>query len=239
MTELAAVLSSAPSDWEDGPDSTVRRRREEAVELGGFACPERRTVGFVGDSGVGKSSLVNALLDVEYLARTSSGGTACTCVVTEFCYWAREGFGVAVEYYEREEVETRVREMVEGYRHRHLAKGLSSDEIKVYEEKAKIAEDTFQAMFPRRMGNIKGVLLGGRGEDQGGEARRGASEDEEEQVVRKIMSWVDEMPRSATENETFEDSGSCSRRLMELTSNPGSVLGTALWPFIRKIRWVG
>ncbi|KAJ5421592.1 hypothetical protein N7491_010037 [Penicillium cf. griseofulvum] len=48
-----------------------------------FQYPVTRTVGFIGDSGVGKSSLINSLLD-QKIARSSREGSACTCVVTEF-----------------------------------------------------------------------------------------------------------------------------------------------------------
>lgn len=52
MTRLVAVLGSGFLHTE--PDSTMRRLHGKAAELAGFDCPPTRTVGFVGDSGVGK-----------------------------------------------------------------------------------------------------------------------------------------------------------------------------------------
>jgi surface antigen len=52
MAELTAVLSSNTINHE--LDSTMRQLHEQASKLARFHCPSTRTVGFVGDSGVGK-----------------------------------------------------------------------------------------------------------------------------------------------------------------------------------------
>lgn len=52
MSELTDVLSS--SSMCNELDSTVRRLHTEAGNLARFHCSSTRTVGFVGDSGVGK-----------------------------------------------------------------------------------------------------------------------------------------------------------------------------------------
>ena len=52
MERLTAVLSSSSLHHE--PDSTMRRLHQRCGDLGRFRCPPTRTVGFVGDSGVGK-----------------------------------------------------------------------------------------------------------------------------------------------------------------------------------------
>jgi len=52
MAELTEVLSSNAIRHE--PDSTMSRLQVKARELASFHCPSTRTVGFVGDSGVGE-----------------------------------------------------------------------------------------------------------------------------------------------------------------------------------------
>ena len=54
MAQLARVLGSSALHLE--PDSTMRTLRERADELARFRCPPTRTVGLVGDSGVGMGS---------------------------------------------------------------------------------------------------------------------------------------------------------------------------------------
>jgi len=51
MLDLASVLSSGSIHQEQ--DSTMKRLHQETLQLATFKCPSKRTVGFVGDSGVG------------------------------------------------------------------------------------------------------------------------------------------------------------------------------------------
>jgi hypothetical protein len=51
MSKLVDVLGS--SSLHIDPDSTMQRLHREAGDLARFQCPSSRTVGFVGDSGVG------------------------------------------------------------------------------------------------------------------------------------------------------------------------------------------
>lgn len=51
MSELSNVLGS--NSLHIDPDSTMQRLHREAGDLAIFQCPSSRTVGFVGDSGVG------------------------------------------------------------------------------------------------------------------------------------------------------------------------------------------
>ena len=52
MSDLSNVLSS--STLHNEQDSTMRRLHTDALRLSTFQCPSTRTVGFVGDSGVGR-----------------------------------------------------------------------------------------------------------------------------------------------------------------------------------------
>lgn len=70
MFRLTSALGSSSIHVE--PDSTMKSLHRRAEELANFYPPSTRTVGFVGDSGVGKSSLLNSLLDYRALARTVS-----------------------------------------------------------------------------------------------------------------------------------------------------------------------
>jgi hypothetical protein len=51
MQELADTLESSALHID--PDSTMQRLHQQAKDLARFQCPSTRTVGFVGDSGVG------------------------------------------------------------------------------------------------------------------------------------------------------------------------------------------
>jgi hypothetical protein len=67
---LVAVLSSSNLYRKNG--SSIRKLYQQATKLSEFELPSSRIVGLVGDSGVGKSSLINSLLDKSDLARAVS-----------------------------------------------------------------------------------------------------------------------------------------------------------------------
>ncbi|KAJ4328907.1 hypothetical protein N0V84_000695 [Fusarium piperis] len=150
MSTVEGVLGS--SSLHNSPESTIRRLLDEAGELARFEYPSTRTVGFVGDSGVGKSSLLNSLLDVKGLARTSNSGEACTCVVTEFHYHSRDTLDIEVNLFTMDELQEQLTGMLQSYRHYHLHSSEMEDaERRDNEESANLARDTFRAMFRGRV----------------------------------------------------------------------------------------
>lgn len=66
-SRMVNVLSSSNLHRENG--SSIQSLHQQATRLNGFQLPSSRIVGLVGDSGVGKSSLINSLLDNADLAR--------------------------------------------------------------------------------------------------------------------------------------------------------------------------
>jgi hypothetical protein len=70
VSRMAEALASSTMPQDES--SSIRKFRQQALKLSGFQPPSSRTVGLVGDSGVGKSSLINSLLDKKSLARAVS-----------------------------------------------------------------------------------------------------------------------------------------------------------------------
>jgi ABC-type glutathione transport system ATPase component len=70
MRRITTVLSSSSLHHESG--SNIQNLYQQATRLENFQLPSSRIVGLVGDSGVGKSSLINSLLDKSELARAVS-----------------------------------------------------------------------------------------------------------------------------------------------------------------------
>lgn len=67
---MKTTLASSTLVRESG--SSVQALHSQAVRLDEFQLPSSRIIGLVGDSGVGKSSLINSLLDKNELARAVS-----------------------------------------------------------------------------------------------------------------------------------------------------------------------
>jgi ABC-type multidrug transport system fused ATPase/permease subunit len=69
-SRISDVLASSNLHRENG--SSIHSLHRQAKKLVDFQLPSSRIVGLVGDSGVGKSSLINSLLDRADLARAVS-----------------------------------------------------------------------------------------------------------------------------------------------------------------------
>ncbi|TLD06663.1 uncharacterized protein PgNI_08716 [Pyricularia grisea] len=65
-------------------DEILMRLLEDARRLGSYTGSETRTIAVLGDSGQGKSSLINSLLHYPEISKTGDIGSACTSVVTEY-----------------------------------------------------------------------------------------------------------------------------------------------------------
>ncbi|KAF7549239.1 hypothetical protein G7Z17_g6514 [Cylindrodendrum hubeiense] len=136
MSNMRDVLGS--TSLHNDPDSTMRRLHKEAGDLAGFKYPSTRTVGFVGDSGVGKSSLLNSLLDSRGLART------------------HDTLAIDVELFSMEEIKDQLLDLLQSYRHFHFNQNdMETAEREDMEEIAKRARYTFHSMFCNRMSDDK------------------------------------------------------------------------------------
>ncbi|KAI1124195.1 hypothetical protein F5Y10DRAFT_249982 [Nemania abortiva] len=215
MSELANVLGRVHIE----PDSVMARIHRQTEDLAAFECPPTRTVGFVGDSGAGKSSLINSLLDCPDLARSSNGGGACTCVVTEFHFHGREEFNVVVEVFSDAELNAQIENLLQDYRHFHLNRdSFESHEIADLERRARTASDTFETMFSCRF-PIETVLLRGS----------------ESEVLSTLISVARDFDReSMLEPRDGLTLADCSDVLMKLASDTSSE--RPLWPWIKKIK---
>ncbi|KAK4460492.1 hypothetical protein QBC42DRAFT_298555 [Cladorrhinum samala] len=219
MAKVADVLRRGLVSPEETP--AIHRLHRRAQDLANYQPAATRTVAFVGDSGVGKSSVLNSLLDVKGLARASSGGSACTCVATEYRYQGHEGFSIEVTYFTEDELETQLSELVHSSRLYLLHKDTlhKGEELRDAEARYKLATDTFEAMFRGRMRNSNFVTA-----------------EAENEVVKTMMGWARELgPVADSRRHVFTDSEACSSLLSELCSEVRGSKKAASWPYTKKI----
>ena len=79
MKDAALVLKNA-----EYRDTRVLQLLEKASNGQDLEYPNPRIGSLMGDSGVGKSSLINSLLDTPKIALSGANGEACTNVITEY-----------------------------------------------------------------------------------------------------------------------------------------------------------
>jgi len=143
-------------------------------------------------------------------------------VVTEYHYHAADDFAIEVEYFSMPALTNQLRNLLQSYRNFHLYEDrLDRDEREDKEKLARVAKDTFDAMFPGRMRD-ESFLLG----------------DSEQDVLQTLTSWLEDVyPRAGgrADGLTLTACGSTLAQLSSQSSRPGD---PAAWPFIRKIKFV-
>ncbi|KAI0404069.1 hypothetical protein F4802DRAFT_568804 [Xylaria palmicola] len=225
MRTLADILGS--SAVHNQPDSVMQRLHRKAGDLARFQCPPSRTVGLIGASGAGKSSLLNSLLDCRDLIRTSSGGAACTCAVIEYHFHAEERIAIEVEQFAEDEMMTQLEDHLNDYRHFHLNRdslasesSRDSERYTDFEDRATLAMDTFRAVFGGRRVNNNRLISG-----------------TEEHVLELFRRWIQESgPANVPRRQGGLTNDECSAILIRLTSENASASGPATWPWVKKIK---
>ncbi|KAF4625419.1 hypothetical protein G7Y89_g12745 [Cudoniella acicularis] len=223
---LADLLSQ--SSLADNRESNIHQVLSLAEELRNYQSPVEFTIGLVGDSGVGKSSLINSLLDREGLAKTSGNGRATTSVVTEYRKKRdtdNVDYTVEIERLGNREMDDLLRQSVLDYRRYHLrdqsdAEESESAEVEQLRLKAKLAWDTLTAVFSDR--------------DECTEVRFQNAGIPTEEITRMVLGWKDRIIWPAAFNAstavlTVDNAPDCADRIEE-------IMGEWMWPFIKVAR---
>ncbi|KAL4884754.1 hypothetical protein BJY04DRAFT_181964 [Aspergillus karnatakaensis] len=200
-----------------------------------FEYPETRIVGFTGDSGVGKSSLINALLDQEALARSSGNGDACTSVVTEFRHIDDshpQQYTLEVGYMNRDEMNDLLQELLVAYRMRYTKVFLDINDLEEGARITQLAERAFgtlKSLFPDK--DIKEEFLSNEGTHA------------EVAILTQLEEWavsgLDERPggpEALYHTIVASDLYDCRENLDSLTVASRDPERPAIWPFVKLIR---
>ncbi|KAJ5209115.1 hypothetical protein N7449_003494 [Penicillium cf. viridicatum] len=212
---------------------TLYKRTEK---MSGFQYPVTRTVGFIGDSGVGKSSLINSLLD-QKIARSSREGSACTCVVTEFRHTNQDHtgpFSIEAEFMNREERGNLLEHLLLDFRKYYVSSIYR--ELKTIEEQRKCQDaavkswETLHSLFKTQPRLTIEFLS-----DE--------SEGAHSEILALLEGWAyagliyrqggsDALEYSVIAGDVEE----CKSILDHLAADNSEGGGPALWPFIKLIR---
>ncbi|KAF7894037.1 hypothetical protein EAF00_007551 [Botryotinia globosa] len=212
-----------------GEDVNFRRLLNDSKGLSKGDISSTRNIAILGASGEGKSSLINSLLHVTELARTSDGGSACTSVVTE--YRQRkvstfEPFSIEVEYLSKPERQEMVEELLWSYRQLLLPDSdnegntLDSDEQERVERESAVAWSALEVLFSQQeefdinfvSDNSKGAF---------------------ERIKSQLLEWMEKIEFPADdESGLWTASAHTSDECQELTS---VFMEDKLWPFTKII----
>ncbi|KAJ5495798.1 hypothetical protein N7539_000914 [Penicillium diatomitis] len=215
-------------------DSKLSRICQETQKLSLFEDREERILGFIGETGAGKSSVINSILDQRGLARSSGAGSACTSVPMEYRYIDDShphSYTIEAEFMSETEVSELIDELLRsiwrvcGKPERSL---IGDENWEQYEAIGKKSHETLEAIFHGREDLTLEYL------SQPGKENEILSALKEE-ALRALSS---RLTGSDSSQLLFvaDDLEDCKEQLDVLTSGPEDSNRPALWPFIKLIR---
>ncbi|KAF5868070.1 uncharacterized protein Bfra_007265 [Botrytis fragariae] len=213
-----------------GGDVNFRRLLNDSKGLSKRDISSTRTIAILGASGEGKSSLINSLLHMTELARTSDEGSACTSVVTEYRQKKNstlEPFSIEVEYLSTPERQEMVEELLWSYRQLFFpdsdneGNALDSDEKERTERESAVAWSALEALFSQQEEFDVSFLS---------DKSKGSFE----RIKSKLLEWMQKIEFPADdESGLWTASAHTSDECQELTS---VFMEDKLWPFTKIIR---
>lgn len=227
--KLAEDCASGLQECAEVDPVRAGRLVERAQALAKPDLLDTRTIAILGDSGEGKSSLINSLLNCPGLSRTGDVGEACTSVVTEFRFKPNDGasqFFMEVEYLTKSEIDETIKELLWNYRHIHLPDvseaATSVEEYARLEREREVAWSALRAAF------------GHRGEQQLKNLCDQIFEGAYDDAAEKLATWADELewPDSGT-NGKYQYSASTAE---ECSEKAEYFMDDRFWPFTKVIR---
>ncbi|KFY49525.1 hypothetical protein V496_09946 [Pseudogymnoascus sp. VKM F-4515 (FW-2607)] len=162
--DAADAMETARQSLEEKAD--LQRLINDAKELSTFKGSETRTIAVLGDSGEGKSSLINSLLHFPDIAKTGDIGAACTSVVTEYRQKTTDHLApitIEVEYLSIGEIEDLIKELVWNYRQMYLphteGDSISENEYATMQRESEQAWSSLEAGFSHQPSFNKAMLI--------------------------------------------------------------------------------
>lgn len=207
------------------PQEPPEKLLEEAQNLADFRVPTERRIGFVGNSGDGKSSSVNSVLDQAGLAKSEACGSAVTAFAVEFRFRPakrQSPFTLDCSLMGPTQMDTYIRDLLGDYRRIAFADREELDQnYESLQSDSRAAQDVFEAAF-----NPTGFDLGKIECENNKESR--------EEALDYLMTCVQalEFPDGMNDEGTWiqesEDAYACQDHQTHLQEH-------GLWPFVNRL----
>jgi GTPase SAR1 family protein len=212
------------------PDANLERWQARAESLSAFRGGEPKIIGVLGNSGVGKSSIINSLLNVPELARTADIGEACTCVVTEFRQKKPEHtsrYYIEVQRLSDDQIHDLVRELVWSYRKLYLPgldrNRMEREEIDRIENESKLAWSILETAFSRKEEFNEDML-----QDQ--------SDGAADEIAATLIAWTAELEWPENDGGEITLYRATAEEVHEIGELTDKFTEDSFWPFTKIIQ---
>ncbi|KAL8365133.1 hypothetical protein RB595_004106 [Gaeumannomyces hyphopodioides] len=211
--------------------NALTRLLKDARRLGDFTGSETRTIAVLGDSGQGKSSLINSLLHYPDVAQTGDIGSACTSVVTEYRQKTNQQSApimLEVEYLSGSEIEDMIGELLWSYRQLYLP-DVASDTTPAadytrYMRESEQAWSALEAAFQHQPGFSREML-------------QDLSDGSLERLRNRLVGWARDIEWPRGDDEAQDGIWRSTAATGEECCKKASLfMQNSYWPFTKVIR---
>ncbi|KAF4472847.1 hypothetical protein FALBO_253 [Fusarium albosuccineum] len=226
--KAAVAIEKMSAGGLEGTDSEIEKFLNDTRDLQRFQGTDARTIAVLGDSGEGKSSLINSLLHYPGVAQTGDIGSACTNIVTEYRQKRAEHSApitIEVEYLSTYEIEEIVREMLWSYRQLFLpgieSNDTSDQDYARYSRESEQAWSALHAAFKHKRQFTQKFA-------------QDTSEGALERVTRQLIEWTTEIEWPSSGIDGFWTS--TAETAEECVEHTKLFMQDKYWPFTKIIR---
>ncbi|KAL9618671.1 MAG: hypothetical protein Q9160_006638 [Pyrenula sp. 1 TL-2023] len=209
----------------------MQQLASDAKLLGEYSNKNARSIAVLGDSGDGKSSMINSLLHYPDIAQTGDIGSACTSVVTEYRQKTEAQVApihIEVTHLSGPEIKKLISELVWSYCKLYLpgvgAKDMDQDEFQRYERESNVAWSTMEAAFKHRREFSQQFL------------REDLTEEGIQRITQKLIEWTEDIEWPGSEGNQDELWTSDADTTEECSQKTSAFQRDKYWPFTKVIR---
>ncbi|KAK5194851.1 hypothetical protein LTR99_009977 [Exophiala xenobiotica] len=209
------------------PQSLPEQLLRDAMELAGYRSRTEKLVGFTGDSGSGKSTSLNSIMDQPGLAKTEANGTAVTPFAAAYAFRQTEQqapFTLECSFMNSAELGKYIADLLLDFRRYDFA---STQELQHSGEILQNDRDAARAVFEAAFDGMEDFDLE--------ELEYEDTEESREQALDYMQSYIqaldfpEEMQADYTWKHESADADDCQEQQSLL-------IDRGLWPFVKDLR---